>query len=319
MEKTSPVLLEGDSTLLIENVSKYNNFYPFDIVYLDPPYSTGYAFSHYDDNMGKINWRIWFKKILIGISKIIHKESLIIIHLDDNQSHYAKVIADGIFWEESFRNEIILKRTQKNTNETSVNILKRMHDVCLIYKQKGKINNITIKSEKKPYWHSFEAPGIRKTLEYSLFGHKPSVGNHWRWSKDRAEKSIRGKTLRPNPTTNRPEYLVIPEKQSIGTLWTDKVSYDYQKGFQTAKSVIIIERLLSLYPVTNGKRVVVLDPFLGSGTTLEACTHLGFDFVGIDLKIEKSIKDKFTVTEVHEPSLDNYNYKFIGKMVAAKW
>ncbi len=38
--------------------------------------------------------------------------------------------------------------------------------------------------------------------------------------------SIRKKILRPNLRTGKPEYLVVPKKQSIGTLWTDMVSYN---------------------------------------------------------------------------------------------
>ncbi len=315
-----PIIIQGDSSIVLNReILRYNNFKPFDIVYLDPPYSTGYAFSHYDDDMSNKQWRVWFRGILQKVKDIIHDESLIIIHLDDNQSHYAKVFADEIFGEQSFRNEIVLKRTQKNTNESQVNVLKRSHDICLIYKSKGKLNNITILNKRKPYWHSFGAPGIRQTLEYELFGYRPKKGNHWRWSEIRAKESIKRGILRPNPKTGRPEYLVSPGKQSLGTLWTDKISYNNQKSFQTAKSTAIIKRLLSLYPA-NKKDVAVIDPFLGSGTTLEACIELGFSFVGIDLNIAESIKKRFDVKIITDKESNKACTDF-GHVIrtAAKW
>ena len=68
------------------------------------------------------------------------------------------------------------------------------------------------KKEEKVYrWSNFDASGIRKGMDYELFGNKPLPSRHWRWTKDKAEKAIETGDLRPNPKTGRPEYKIYLE------------------------------------------------------------------------------------------------------------
>jgi len=71
----------------------------------------------------------------------------------------------------------------------------------------------------------------------------------------------------------------------------------------TVKPVKLMEYLVRLVTPKGG---VVLDPFMGSGTTGIACRNLGFDFIGIEKEKEyfeiakarcKSFEEQLTIVE----------------------
>jgi len=175
------------------------------------------------------------------------------------------------------------------------------HDIILFYSksQETKISPPTKKSNKEPRWHSFEASGYRKGMDYELFGFKPNPGNHWRWSKERAMKAIEEGILRPNPRTGKPEYLVVKSEEVIGTIWGGLPAYSFNYQFNTEKSEALLKRIILM---ASNPGDIVADFFCGSGTTLAVAEKLGRRWVGSDLS-------KFAIQVTRKRLLDIHNSK----------
>ncbi len=145
------------------------------------------------------------------MKRLLSEDGSIYVHLDWHVGHYVKIILDEIFGKENFRNEINVKRVRKNVQERErVPRLNEALDSVFFYaKTKDHLIFPPKKYDPKPErWHSFEAAGYRSGMDYKLFGFKPDAGNHWRWTKEKAEQAVQEGILRRNPSTGKPEYKI---------------------------------------------------------------------------------------------------------------
>lgn len=268
------------------------------LIYLDPPfytrknYSKGFEEDGNRQEFSDNNWRNlkdyleFINDRVVQLHRVLKEDGALYFHCDWHASHYIKVILDNVFGYENFRNEISVKRIKKNVNEREmVRKLNVGYDVVLFYAKSDKhlIKPPKINDKKPERWHSFEAPEYRKNMDYELFGFKPKKGNHWRWSKERAMKSIKEDILRPNPRTGKPEYL-IPEssKSLVDNRWDDITAYSFKFGYPTEKNEKLLDRIIEM---SSKKRDIVLDPFCGCGTTIASANKLNRKFIGIDLSL----------------------------------
>ncbi len=221
------------------------------------------------------------------MKELLSNTGSIYVHLDWHTAHYIKVLMDEIFDYSLFRNEIKVKRIKKNIQEREE--VKRLNsdvDTILFY---GKTEQHLIKppqqyAPKEERWHALDAPGVRRGLDYELFGHKPPTGRHWSWTKENAEQAIKEGRLRKNTKTGKPEYLLeATDYQLLGDSWGDISAYSFNTGYPTEKNVDLIKRIIEMSCPKNG---VVFDAFMGSGTTCEAAEQLAEElnctWVGID-------------------------------------
>ncbi|MDR2783353.1 MAG: site-specific DNA-methyltransferase [Treponema sp.] len=88
-------------------------------VYIDPPYNTGSAFEHYDDNMGHTIWLSMMYPRLKLLKQFLREDGVIFIQFDDNEQAYAKVICDEIFG----RNNLFTQ-PQSDTNTSGIDTSK---------------------------------------------------------------------------------------------------------------------------------------------------------------------------------------------------
>ena len=139
-----------------------------------------------------------------------------------------------------------------------------------------------MKEDKRPdRWHSFEAAGFRTGMDYSLFGHKPRPGNHWRWSKERADDAVKQGILRPNSQTNKPEYFIPASTHVLrDNLWDDITAYSFKYGYPTEKNEELLKLIIESTTIQNN---LVADFFCGSGTTVGVSESLGRRWITSDL------------------------------------
>ena len=193
---------------------------------------------------------------------------------------------DQIFSRDNFRNEISVKRIRKNVREhDTVKKLNTAFDSILFYAKSDKHRiRPPMRAEIKPdRWHGFDAPELRTGMDYELFGHKPPPGRHWQWSKDRAERAIKEGTLRPNPKSGKPEYLIRGTTEMLVTsVWDDISAYSFKSGYPTEKSEELLKRIIEMSSNPND---ILLDPFCGCGTAIVAAGNptLSRKFIGIDV------------------------------------
>ena len=80
-------------------------------IYIDPPFNTGQAFEHYDDDIEHSIWLDLMARRLRILYKLLEENGLLWIHLDDIEVHYCKVILDEIFMRRNFVSHITYERS----------------------------------------------------------------------------------------------------------------------------------------------------------------------------------------------------------------
>lgn len=105
------LIIQGDN---LEALKSLLPFYAGQVkcIFIDPPYNTGSAFSHYDDNLEHSLWLNMMYPRLELLRELLAEDGSIWITLDDNESHYCKVICDEIFGRKNFINQISVKMKQ---------------------------------------------------------------------------------------------------------------------------------------------------------------------------------------------------------------
>jgi site-specific DNA-methyltransferase (adenine-specific) len=242
---------------------------------------------------------------LVELRRVLKDTGSIYLHCDPTASHYLKMLMDAVFGATNFRNEIIWKRTNAKALQTKR--LARNHDVILSYKASDKA---IWRNEKAfvPY-----APGEgdgkleklfplqdkdgrryrladltnpnknRPNLTYEFMG----VTRVWRWTKKRMEKA-KGEGLihqsKEGAVPRLKRYLDEQPGTPLDDIWADipplQAHAGERLGYPTQKPYALLERIIEL---TTGEGDVVLDPFCGCGTTIDAAQGLGRSWLGIDI------------------------------------
>ena len=241
---------------------------------------------------------------LVELHRVLRDTGSIWLHCDPTMSHYLRVLLDSIFGAANFRNEVIWQRTLAKSYQTRR--LPSNHDVILSY-TKGK--NATWNSEAAfiPYaralppatdkrYSLIDDDGRRYTLD-SLIGPddpRPNltyeflgITRRWRWSRDRMQAAYGAGLVvqtAPGKVPRFKRYLDEQRGLPLGDVWTDIPPINSQAaerlGYPTQKPLALLERIIKL---SSNPGDVVLDPFAGCGTSIDAAQKLGRAWVGIDV------------------------------------
>jgi DNA modification methylase len=241
---------------------------------------------------------------LVELRRVLRATGSLYLHCDPTASHYLKALLDSIFGPLAFKNEIIWKRTSAHS---SANRYGAVHDVLLFY-AKG----------EKHCWNQQFAP-FGKTYLKEFYTHVDPDGKRWRrsdltgagvsngvtgkpwrgidvtakgrhWAMDPKEldrlDSI-GKIHWPKKKNGMPmlkRYLDDQQGVPLQDVWTDikplhnlaaeRLHYPTQKPEELLKRIIL---------ASSNPGDVVLDPFCGCGTTIEAAQWNGRGWIGIDI------------------------------------
>ena len=99
-------------------------------VFIDPPYNTGSAFTHYDDGVEHSIWLSLMRDRLEIIRRLLSEDGSLWITIDDNECHYLKVLCDEIFRRDCFIADISWKRRDGAPNDRKIG---STHDHVLVY------------------------------------------------------------------------------------------------------------------------------------------------------------------------------------------
>ena len=100
-------------------------------VFIDPPYNTGSAFTHYDDGLEHSIWLGLMRDRLEIIRRLLADDGSLWITIDDNEAHYLKVMCDEVFGRSSFISNVIWQK-RFSPNSTAIH-LSDSHDHVLVY------------------------------------------------------------------------------------------------------------------------------------------------------------------------------------------
>ncbi len=257
---------------------------------------------------------------LIELHRVLKPTGSIYLHCDPTASHYLKILLDAIFRPNNFRNEVIWKRTSAHSSSKRFG---PVHDVLLFYaKGPEHIWNPLFQPYDQTYVDAFYThvdPDGRRWRRSDLTGagtrngetgktwHGIDVtakGRHWAWPpKLLDEMDAAGRIHWPAKAGGMPmlkRYLdeqpgmplqdVIADIPPMHNLAAERL------GYPTQKPIALLERLIAASSNAND---VVLDPFCGCGTAIEAAHKLGRQWIGIDVTylaihvIEERLKKAF--------------------------
>ena len=185
---TENMLIHGDNLLALKALEQ-NFTNKVKCIYIDPPYNTGGAFEHYDDNLEHSIWlNLMYQRIKL-LRNLLKDDGVFCMHLDDQEVFYAKVICDEIFGRDKFISSIAVKSSTPSglkTAHRNKTIIKQK-DLILIYK---KTDTLTVNPQyiKRDKWDShyskfFDRDSkkihdlIDVLLEHNIINERVSVKN----------------------------------------------------------------------------------------------------------------------------------------------
>jgi site-specific DNA-methyltransferase (adenine-specific) len=241
---------------------------------------------------------------LVELHRALKSTGSLYLHCDPTASHYLKVMLDAIFGAQNFRNEVIWART--GAKGSAMNRMPSNHDVLLFYGKSATttwngvlapydLNNLDAATDAKYSMRDHDGrryqltsllhpeQGQRPNLDYEVMG----VRRTWRWSRERMEAAIAdGRVVQtaPGRVPREKRYLDEQEGRQVGDIWSDIGVINSQAaerlGYPTQKPVALLERIIA---AASNPGDVVLDPFCGCGTAIDAAQRLGRSWIGIDI------------------------------------
>ncbi len=124
------LLIHGDNLLALRALEP-DHAGTVKCVFIDPPYNTGQAFEHYDDDVEHASWLSWMRDRLEGLRQMLSEDGSIWIALDDNEAHYLKVLADEVFGRANFIGTIVWEKA--DSPRMDAQLLSSRHDFLLVY------------------------------------------------------------------------------------------------------------------------------------------------------------------------------------------
>lgn len=134
------MLIHGDNLLALRALEE-NFAGSVKCIYIDPPYNTGNAFEHYDDNVEHSIWLNLMYFRLLSLHKLLSDDGVLCMHLDDGEVHYAKVICDEIFGRSNFIASVAIRSSTPSGVKTAHRGKKiiKQKDLMLVYKKSDKL------------------------------------------------------------------------------------------------------------------------------------------------------------------------------------
>lgn len=105
-------------------------------IYIDPPYNTGTAFTHYDDGLEHSIWLGLMRERLELLYKLLANDGSLWISIDDREEAYLKVVCDELFGRDCFVSNIAWQRTYSTRNDAK-GIVNEVEHILVYSKQPG--------------------------------------------------------------------------------------------------------------------------------------------------------------------------------------
>ena len=313
---TENMLIQGDN---LEALKALLPYYAGQVkcIYIDPPYNTQSAFEHYDDNLEHSTWLSMMYARIELLWELLALDGSIWISIDDSEAHYLKVILDEIFGREKFIASNIWQKRYSRENREAIG---DVHEYVILYAKDPNIfkqvrNRIRPTAEQtkvyrnpnkdpKGNWRPIpmNAQGYRPNQMYPITTptgvvHYPPEGRCWSMIEPEYKRLLAegriyfGKDGNSQPNVIR--YLSEIEGFVPWTWWsseevghTDEAKKEMQvlfgkdNVFETPKPERLISRVIT---IATNPGDLVLDSFLGSGTTAAVAHKMGRRYIGIEM------------------------------------
>lgn len=285
-------------------------------IYIDPPYNTGSAFEQYDDKLEHSTWLSLMYPRLQILRNLLSENGSIWISIDDDEGHYLKVFCDEVFGRQNFINTVIWEK--KFSPQNDAKWLSDSHDFILVYAKNKAVwrPNLLVRTEEmdsrysnpdndpRGAWASSDLTvrTYNASCDYPITTPSgrvvtPAQSRCWGVSRERFEELVAENRIWFGVHgSNVPRIKTFLGEVQTGvvamTLWKhtevgnnqdakkEVKKFNQESPFATPKPERLIERILTL---GSSKGDLVLDSFLGSGTTAAVAHKMGRRYIGIEL------------------------------------
>ena len=285
-------------------------------VFIDPPYNTGSAFTHYDDGLEHSIWLGLMRDRLEIIKRLLADDGSLWITIDDNEAHYLKVMCDEIFGRANFVANVIWRSSDNSNNDAKTFSIDHNH-ILVFSKESGWLSNKLDAEEKRSHFKNpdndprgawfdgnpLNSPKPRENLKYDIVAPNGNIIKHptngWRWEKETLEEKMATGEIRFNETMTgikRRTYLADMKGLPPSTLWTDLLKTGHNRQAKSEQKAIMNgsgielfgtpkpEKLLEqVIEIATNKGDLVLDSFAGSGTTGAVAHKMGRRWIMVEL------------------------------------
>src|SRR5690554_459399 len=311
---TDNLIIKGNNLLALHSL-KQEFSGKIKLIYIDPPYNTGNDGFKYNDNFNHSTWLTFVYNRLKLAKELLSIDGSIFISIDDREFAYLKAIADEVFGEENFLNDIIWNSTKSVTNTAIISV---SHNHTLVYfKNKSYfVENRTefrLKesgegfsnpdNDPRGVWKAdpFQVGGWRPNQQYEIVNpntgviYKPNEGASWKNDFNKFQELLAdnrivfGVSGEAGPQRKRFLYEALERGKVAKTIWDDVgtttngtqhlKSLFKKVVFQNSKPESLIQKIIELATNEND---IVLDYHLGSGTTASTAHKMNRQYIGIE-------------------------------------
>lgn len=314
------LLIQGDNLLALKALLP---FYAGQVkcIFIDPPYNTKSAFEHYDDNLEHSQWLSMMYPRLVMLRDLLAEDGSIWVTIDDNEGHYLKVLMDEVFGRKNFIATNVWQKRYSRENREAIgdvhdyllvyaksperfkatrNLLPPDEAQAKIYKNPDNPKE----TDPAKRWRGLPmtAQGYRPNQMYTITApngkkHVPPEGRCWSMVESGFNQLLTdgriywGKDGNAQPSVIR--FLSEVEGFVPWTWWphedaghTDEakkecnVLFGADVSFGTPKPERLLQRILQ---IASNPGDLVLDSFLGSGTTAAVAHKMGRRYIGIEM------------------------------------
>lgn len=316
---SSNLLVQGDN---LEALKALLPFYRGQVkcIFIDPPYNTKSAFEHYDDNLEHSKWLSMMLPRLQLLREFLREDGSIWVTIDDHEGHYLKVLMDEVFGRGNFVANCVWQKRYSRENRESLgdvhdhllvyarspdafkqtrNLIPLSEDQAKIYRDPS--NPKQTDATKRWRGLPMTAQGYRPNQMYSITApngtvHHPPEGRCWSMIEPEFEKlKTAGRIYWGKDGSAQPSVIRFLSEVPGLVPWTwwshDEVGHtDESKkeanllfggdvSFGTPKPERLMQRVLHIASKPND---LILDSFLGSGTTAAVAHKMGRRWIGIE-------------------------------------
>lgn len=318
-KSNSNLLINGDNLIALKALKQeYRG--KVDCIYIDPPYNSGNKLSHYNDFLKHENWLLMMKERLVEMWDLLSEKGSLWISIDDSEFHYLKVLCDSIFGRDKFVTTIVWNQrtSRENRRVFSVN-----HEYILLYAKnlkkfsearkplnltqeildryknpdndpRGPWQSVSMNVQSghgtKDQFYVLKTPSGKKHIlpegrcwvyTEKKFKEEVSKGNIWFGKNGLGVPRIK-KFLKDANAGVTPHTLWMANevgtndeaKKELKTIFKD------ENIFETPKPERLISRIIEISTEPND---LVLDAFLGSGTTAAVAHKMNRRWIGIEV------------------------------------
>ncbi len=313
---TGNLLIQGDN---LEALKALLPFYAGRVkcIFIDPPYNTKSAFEHYDDNLEHSQWLSMMYPRLELLRDLLAEDGSIWVTIDDNEAHYLKVVMDEVFGRKNFFANVVWQ--SKDTPGNNSEGIAQTHNHILVFR-KAALFSLSLLPRNEAQLANYTNPDgdergdwlaapltraeFRERDYYELTNPVganvlPPSGSSWRRPPDKmrwleSEGRIWWGKKGDATFPMEKKFLTEAKEGVVNKTWwpyefggsTRNASAEMKgvfggnKAFDTPKPEKLIQRI---FEISTESGDLVLDSYLGSGTTSAVAHKMGRRYIGIEM------------------------------------